>query len=360
MIKFGELDRYLLREWLRVFLFTALGFPVIVSVIELTDRLSRYLSRDISPLDILIGYLIGVPEIIFLVLPSAVLFATVFSIGSSSRHSELTAMKASGRSFHRTILPVVAISLATSVFGLALGEAAPPWSRRKAELLGETQGRSSVTRFNFVYRADDGWVYIIRSLDAAHSQMRDVILERKGSGPEYPTLVIQAADGRYDDSRGWRFASGRYRVLAGLLHERAFAFDSLRSATLVETPDELLAQPKAPEEMRYAELGNYIEALERSGGDARKLRVQQALKIAIPFTCLVIAIFGAPMAISSPRSGGAFGVAVSLATTVIFLILVQLSQAIGSGGILPPTLAAWSPNILFGTIGAFLLHRAPT
>jgi lipopolysaccharide export system permease protein len=53
-------------------------------------------------------------------------------------------------------------------------------------------------------------------------------------------------------------------------------------------------------------------------------------------------------------------VAVSLATTILFLTLVQLSRAVGSGGLLPPTLAAWMPNLLFGGIGVWLMKRAPS
>ncbi len=356
-----QLDRYLLREWSRIFLVTTIGFPMIVSVIELTDKLGGYLTRGVTVSDILLGYLAGIPESVFLILPAAVLFATVFSIGSLCRHSELTAMKAAGRSFHRSVLPVILISVGAAVAGLILGEVAPPASRKKAELLGEVERRSRITRFNFVYRADHGWVYVVRSLDVSQNRIREAILERQGTGPEYPTLVIQTIDGQWDPAvSSWRLTDGRYRVVLGLGDERVFAFDSLKSATFVEKPDDLLAQPKTPEEMRYGELGEYIEAFERSGGDARKLRVQRDLKIAIPFTCLIIAIFGAPMAITSPRAGGAFGVGVALATTVIFLILVQLSQAVGAGGLLPPTVAAWSPNILFGVVGLLLMARAPT
>jgi lipopolysaccharide export system permease protein len=88
--------------------------------------------------------------------------------------------------------------------------------------------------------------------------------------------------------------------------------------------------------------------------------VRQALKIAIPFTCIVIALFGAPLAITAPKSSGTVGVAISLLTTIVFLILVQLSEGIGAGGLLPPVLAAWVPNIVFGVIGLVLLIRAPT
>src|SRR5256884_6062609 len=45
---------------------------------------------------------------------------------------------------------------------------------------------------------------------------------------------------------------------------------SLRVTTLRETPTALLAEPKAPDEMRYAELGRYVDALARSGSEDRK------------------------------------------------------------------------------------------
>ena len=99
--------------------------------------------------------------------------------------------------------------------------------------------------------------------------------------------------------------------------------------------------------MRYAELGRYIEALKRSGNDANKLIVEQALKLALPATCLIIALFGAPLAVSAPRAGPAVGVAISLGTALIFLLLTQLTKAIGSGGVINPLVAAWFPNVIF-------------
>ena len=89
--------------------------------------------------------------------------------------------------------------------------------------------------------------------------------------------------------------------------------------------------------MRYAELGRYIDALKRSGNDANKLIVEQALKLALPATCLIIALFGAPLAVTTPRAGAAVGIAISLGTTVMFLLLTQITKAIGAGGVIDPT-----------------------
>jgi lipopolysaccharide export system permease protein len=356
----GILDRYIVREWLKVFLVTTLGFPLVVMAIEVTDKLDEYLARGLTTKAIATSYVFSLPEKIFMVLPAAVLFATVFSVGAMGRHSELTASKASGRSFLRIVAPLFLTGLLVAIAGLGIGELAPPATRRQLELLGEKQFRTMNSRYNFVFRADQGWVYTIRSLDINERTMRDVVFEREGSGPEYPTLVIQSFFGKYVDSLGrWTVGDGRLRIVDDG-KESTFGFDSMYLKNLVEKPEALLAEPKAPEEMRYAELGRYIDALARSGGDARKLEVDRALKIAVPVTCLIITIFAAPLAITGPRASATFGVAISLATTILFLTLVQLSRAIGSGGLVPPSLAAWMPNMLFGGIGLWLLKRAPT
>lgn len=355
------LDRYLFREWCKVFLVTALGFPFVAILFELTDKLDQYLAQGLRPREVALSYVFALPEKIFLVVPAAVLFATVFTVGAMGRHSELTAAKASGRSFHRTIMPILLASWLAALGAVALGEAYPVTTRKHLELLGERERRAQTKRFNFAYRAEEGWVYVIRSLDLGERMIRDVQLEREGTGLEYPTIVIQSDRGQYADSVGhWTMVRGRLRLLSNERPDMSFAFDSLRMRNVVETPDELLAEAKKPEEMRYQELGRYIDALERSGGDGRQLRVDRALKIAIPATCIIIALFGAPLAITSPRASGAFGVAISLGTTVAFLILVQLSRAVGAGGLLPPDLAAWMPNIGFGIASLWLLKRAPS
>jgi lipopolysaccharide export system permease protein len=175
----NTLDRYVLREWLRVFLITLLGFPILVIVIDLTDKLDTYLSRGIKPGAVALSYVFDLPEKMFLVLPVAVLFATVFTVGSLGRHSELTAAKASGISFHRLVRPLFLAAGAAFIGGLLLGEIAPVATSKRLELLGEKAIRSTSSRYNFVYRADHGWVYAIRALELRTREMTDLLLERE-------------------------------------------------------------------------------------------------------------------------------------------------------------------------------------
>jgi lipopolysaccharide export system permease protein len=355
-MRWALLDRYVFQSWLRLFLLTILGFPIVATLIDLTDNLKKLLDRGIPFGGIALGYAYLLPEKMFEIIPAAVLVATVFTVGTLGRHSELTAAKAGGISFHRFVLPIYVGAVFAAGLCLALEELAPAMTERKVQIHGERAG-SRGQRYNFVYRAERGWVYTVRTLDSRDNRLTDIVLTRQSA--ILPSLAI-TADSATWDSTGWRLWGGASRAIVDGAEQASFRFRSMRLSSMKELPSDLLAEPRRPEEMRYAELGRYIEAVENSGSDAGKVRVMRALKLAVPATCIIIAFFGAPLAMTSYRAGTAIGIGISLATTIVFLLLVQLSQALGGGGLVKPELAAWLPNAVFGLAAVVLLVRART
>jgi lipopolysaccharide export system permease protein len=351
-----------LNEFIKIFVSTALGFPILITVIDLTDNLDKYLNRNLPRADILLSYVYAIPENMFRVLPAAVLFATVFTIGALTRHSEITAAKASGISFYRLTLPIYFAAAGAGLITLVLSELAPLGSRRRNELLQEVRYTSGSERLNFVFAGERGRVYKVSQLRAGTGIADGLQIERKGKPGDatYPSWLLSSHTARFVPQVGWTLIDGASHIMPDTARDVAFAFDSLRDRHLLETPTQLLASPKAPEDMRYQELGRYIAALERSGSDVNVLRVDRALKIAIPVTCLIIAMFGAPLATSTQRGGAAYGIGISLGVTVAFLVAIQLTRAIGSNALIDPELAAWLPNVLFTLGGILLLWRVRT
>jgi lipopolysaccharide export system permease protein len=357
------LDRYVFAEFTKIFVATALGFPILLTIIDLTDNLDTYLSRNLPRGDIALSYVYSLPESMYYVLPAAVLFATVFTIGGLTRHSEITAAKASGISFYRLTIPIyVAATLAGGV-ALVLSELAPLGNRRRNELREETTYTTGTERYNFAFASGEGRVYKVQQLRTATASLEAIQVERRGlegDSSAYPTWIASSQRARWQPDRGWLLLQGTMHVLTGRQGDVSIQYDSLRDRHFVESPTQLMASPKAPEDMRYVELGRYIRALERSGSDVNVIRVERALKIAVPVTCLIIALFGAPLATSTQRGGAAWGIGLSLAVTVTFLIFIQLTKAIGGQAVLNPELAAWTPNALFGLGGLVLLARVRT
>ena len=133
-----------------------------------------------------------------MVLPAAVLFATVFSIGAFTRHSEVTAAKASGMSFHRLIVPILFGAIFACVLDLGLGEVVPITNQRRSQLLHQDKAQVGTSRFNFAFASDLGRVYKAYELRTDSGQIRQLQIERKGQSATYPTYILTADSASYD------------------------------------------------------------------------------------------------------------------------------------------------------------------
>jgi lipopolysaccharide export system permease protein len=256
------------------------------------------------------------------------------------------------------IAPIFFGATIATVAGLILGEINPRANARKLELLETRKFSASNERYNFAYAADAGRVYKIQSLNVSQQSMTGVTIERKGKGPGYPSYIVTANGAGWNPRRGWKIGKGTMHVLTDSLYNITYSFDSLIDRHMTERPKDLTVASRAPTDMEYRELGRFISAMERSGSDVDELKVERMLKIVIPVTSIVILLFGAPLATSNQRGGAAWGVGISLGTTVIFVMLVQMMKAVG--GIIPPNLAAWMPSIIFGVLGIILFARVRT
>src|SRR5215217_5281723 len=325
------LDRYVFSEFWKIFTMTALGFPLLIIIIDLTDNLDKYLNRQLPRDQIALSYLYWIPDSMFMVLPAAVLFATVFSIGALTRHAEVTAAKASGISFYRLIFPIFLGAVLACGLDLGLGEVVPVTNRRRTQLLQEDRAQVGTNRYNFAVAGEFGRVYKAYELRTDTGRILSLQIERKGSGKAYPTYVLSADTAMYNAGRQqWTLRHGVLSIVGDTGPTFTMSFAAARDKHFTERPVEMMAKPREAHDMSYEELSRFIASLERSGGDANVLRIERALKIAVPVTCVIIALFGAPLATSSQRGGSTWGVAVSLATTMIFLLMIQLTKAVGS------------------------------
>ena len=155
----------------------------------------------------------------FMVLPAAVLFATVFSIGALTRHAEITAAKASGISFYR----MIAADLPRRVFAcgldLALGEVVPITNQRRSAAAREDKEQLGSNRYNFAFAGEFGRVYKAFELRTDSGRIRRLQIERKGSGPSYPTYLLTADSAQYQPGAStwgqrWMLRHGQMHVIA--------------------------------------------------------------------------------------------------------------------------------------------------
>jgi len=355
------LDRYVGEQFLRIFAVCVLGVPFLFIVIDLTDNIDHFIDAGATRGQVAMHYVYQFPYQSLLAFPIAALLASVFTVSAMTRRFETTAIKAGGISFFRMTAPMLVLATLLSGVALALTELIPITNRRYDEVLQREEARSQTLRMSFVYRANNGFVYKIRRLDTREGRMDDVQVDREGTGVEFPTMNITSNVARWDSISGrWLMNFGWLRRFPAVDVEHAYKFSKLHLRDFDETPIELRAPPKDVDEMRYAELGRFIDAIERSGGTPRDLETARAQRLAFPFACLVIVLFGMPLAHSNRRGGAPLSIGIALATTVIFLIFQRIAEAMGAGGLMRPDLAAWLPNGVFLVAGLVLYAKVRT
>jgi lipopolysaccharide export system permease protein len=358
----GTLDRYVLRQWFGTFLLSAIGIPVVATLIHLSEQFGPLSRKGVPVRDILLGEVFFLPYQMTLLLPAAVLFATVFTLNAMGRHSELTAVKAGGVSFWRLILPMVVLAVITVPANFVLQEVAATSSARQKDLHRvRASSIAAIGRWNFAFSAPTGWTYAINELQRSPGLMRNVLLTppRDTSASAIPAWTIAADSATWSDStRQWKLFNGAMYQIGDSINEvPTIRFASLRFSLLRESPTMLLDEGLKAEEMRIGQFRAYLDRLERSGTKPGMLAVDYRLKFALPVACLVVALFGAPLAVTNPRAGAAFGLAIALGTTLVYLTGTQIMKAVGGKGYLDPTLAAWSMNALFVVLALILLRR---
>jgi lipopolysaccharide export LptBFGC system permease protein LptF len=128
----------------------------------------------------------------------------------------------------------------------------------------------------------------------------------------------------------------------------------------LEPPAYFKTDDPEADRMTYGELKRYIGVLQASGYHVVPYMVQLQRKVAFPFVTLIMTLLAVPFAVTTGRSGAIYGVGAGIVLALVYWTMLSIFGAIGAGGWISPTLAAWAPNIFFGAAATYLLLTVRT
>ena len=345
------LDRYLSLEFLKVFGFSLIVFLSLYVIVDLFDRLARYL--DAPGWVIVQYYFYRLPLIAFQVMPVAVLLAALFSIGNLARHNELLAMKMGRLSSVRIVTPLLILSLLASLVALTMGESIVPHMNERALNLYRVSVKKVAafqrTKDNDIwYRAKGNRFLHISLMEVASGTVRGFTLFELS--PDFQLIRrVDAKEARWQQGR-WRLTDGEVSLTRPDGTYQVDPFTSL-ALELEEKPADLAQVVRESEEMSSAELREYIERLVKSGVSSIPYKVDLAAKGSTAFISLVMAIIGIAFALRTGKGGVTAWAGACVLVGICYWILLSVSLSLGRGGVLHPLIAAWLPNALFTAAG---------
>jgi len=353
------LDRLVASSFFKVFLSFIVGAPVLFILGDVTDNLQGYLDQQLPGAAIAKAYFFMLPQFIQWAFPIAALVAAVFTVQSMTLNREIVAAKAGGISFHRLILPLIAMGVVLTGAALGLSAIVPRANTIAGEILQKQDLRRDY-RGNFSFQGEGGRNFSIQSLSISAGTLNEVVMQTVEPGSNRPLDHLTSRVVRFDPMEGWTFSDGFFRLFQENGEDLTFQYETLQTRGFSEHPEDFLEVPKDPEEMTYEEMGRLADIMTRSGGQPHKLLVDRQEKLAIPLATFVIILFGAPLATSTKRGGTAYGIGIALISTILYMLLFRISGAFGETGTLDPFIAAWIPNFIFLGAGIVFMARVRT
>ena len=157
----------------------------------------------------------------------------------------------------------------------------------------------------------------------------------------------------------WVMEQGWVREISGdRVTYQSFAVSTFDE--LSEEPPYFKKEVKPSAQMNAFELRRYISELSQSGFDVVRLSVQFYHKFSFPLMAFVVVLIGIPFSFTMGSKGALSGIALSIGIAIVYLSTAGMFEAMGNLSQLPPIIAAWSPDILFGLGGMYLLLRVRT
>lgn len=365
------LDDYVMREYATNFALVLFSFSTLFIIFTFFELIGDII-RNRTPLVTVGDYLINlIPYIIYSVTPLCCLVAVLVTFGALSRSSELTAMKATGISLYRIVTPVLITTLLIAGGLFAFDELYLPAANRRQEALrsviknkpaqtflrpdrkwmsGQSGSSGSPARI-FYYQFFDANKNVFANLTVFEFDPATFALQRR----------IFASSAHWNDRvNQWVFENGWQRTFQGETIASYQPFTLTAFPEIHEQPSYFVKEDRPSQEMSYSELSHYIADLKQSGFDTKRLGVQLNRKLAYPLITLVMAILAIPFALSMGKRGSLAGIATAIGLAIAYWVVDGLFQAMGNVNTLPAVLAAWTPDLLFGIAGTYLLLRSPT
>lgn len=350
--------RLYLGDFLRLLLLIALGISLVVSLIDLVGKIDDFLPNKPSAGSLIRYAVYTLPRFFLYLLPMSVLICSLFTFSQAARRKEITAIRAAGGRMRDLLYPFVIAGAVLSIAAFCISEfVIPDFAQRSAALKMKLSGKERQS-------AASGNATWIKDRKGNPVQIELYVPEKKIAqnvsifihGTDFLQSVIKAKRATWQaEQQQWLF-------------EEASQYDSETGTTKnisrmiyadLDSPDIFSKEMKSSDEMDVAELYRYIQRLKNAGFSSVRPVIDLNSKVSFPLINAFMMLLGISLSGRSQMGGGLFTAGLGLGISLLYWFGYTFALSMGYAGILPPSIAAWTVPVLFGSASLYLFVTTP-
>jgi LPS export ABC transporter permease LptG len=355
------MDATLFRSLALSFIVCFVALAAIFNIFTLFE-LWRFIAVTNASMGLVARYLFFLMPLITVELfPATMLISVLVTYALLAKRQEAIAWWASGQSVYRLMLPGFFFAVAIAFGSWLVQEHIMPTSNLKQDALrarirgGEAR---AITRTGRQWLAStDTRRFYSYEFGEDGSLIEPTVYELDADAVHL-AQVVTGKSANWTDGSHLKIAETETLTLKGMEVENSTAPETVFSG--VESPTVFKPTIDKPSQLSARDLKNYLRAAQRRGMDVSALAVALQRKYAGPFSIIIMAIIGMPLAVSFGRKGTIIALCAAVVVSVAYWAVGGGFQQLGSHGLLRPSVAGWSPLVIFAAAGTYFLSRVRT
>ncbi len=356
------LDATVFRSLLLSFI---VGFIALVGIFNIFTlfELWRFIAVTNASAALVARYLLFLMPLVSVELfPATMLIAVLVTYALMAKRHEAIAWWASGQSVYRLMLPGLFFALSMAAFSWLIQEHVMPGANLKQDALrarikgGEARVITRTGR-QWLASTDTRRFYSYEFSEGNQNLIQPTIYELDGDGVHL-AKVIDGKAGAWIDSSTLKVTEAEVLTLKDLEVERNLLPET--DVAAVESPSVFRPTIDKPSQLSATGLTSYLNAAKKRGEDVSGLAVALQKKYAAPFSVLIMAFIGIPLAISFGRKGTIIALCAAVVVSIAYWGVGGGFQQLGNHGMLRPSVAGWSPLLIFAAAGTYFLSKVRT
>lgn len=355
-----------------IFMEIAVPFVLSLSILTVTALLSKVIklvelmaSSGVGPSFLFLFIASAVPSFLIYTIPISFLIAVLVAFTRLSSDSEITAMKASGLSLFTMLRPALLLAVIAYFATLSFTLYLYPWgSETLKKLLFEAARNKLVTGLDektFYDKFKDTVVYVDR-LSKETGEMEGLFIS-EGAGGE--SSVFFAKKGVFVIPQKETF-SLYLKLTDGTIHRKSeregddhiAGFETYLLELDLSDSEPTKLVNKANRELYPSEIIGKIKEIRSTGQNPAPFLIDLHKRFALPASVFVFSLLGMPLGIQKVRTARFTGFSTALGVVLIYYVISTALEAMGKNGLVPPVVAAWGTDAVFGLIGLYVFYKA--
>ncbi|HJT66596.1 MAG TPA: LptF/LptG family permease [Pyrinomonadaceae bacterium] len=355
------MDATLLRSLSLSFLVCFIALASIFNIFTLFE-LWRFIAVTGAGIGLVARYLLFLTPLITVELfPATMLISVLVTYALLARRHEAIAWWASGQSVYRLMLPGFLFALAMAFGSWLVQERVMPGSNLKQDALrarirgGEAR---AITRTGRQWLASTDTHRFYSYEFSEDGQLVQPVVYELDADAVHLAQVVSGESAAWTDDSHLKITNTETLTLKGMEVEARKAPETIFSG--VDSPAVFKPTIDKPSQLSARDLQAYLRAAKQRGMDVSALAVALQRKYAGPFSVIIMAIIGMPLAVSFGRKGTIIALCAAVVVSVAYWAVGGGFQQLGNHGLLRPTVAGWSPLLIFAAAGTYFLSRVRT